>query len=82
MVVESYMKQYPTNLRESREMQHLKFSPWLASRRQLIRGLLTIAHIAGGFPFPFPRPCGVGFIGRAHLSPSYVVSDSPKEVLA
>ena len=35
-------------------------------------------HIDGAAPLPWSRPCGRGLRGRAHFSPLYVDSDSPK----
>ena len=60
MMIESSTKQYPTNLRESWEIQHLKTPPLTASRRQLSRVVLNIAHISGAAPFPCTRPWGGG----------------------
>ena len=62
-------------------MQHFKISPWPASWRQLSRGVMNIAHIVGAALFPCPRYCGGGVRDRAHFSPPYVASDSPKSVI-
>ena len=82
MIFESLTKQYPTHIIWFREMQHLKIAPCPASRRQLSRGVMTVFHIYGAAMFPYTKPCGGVFRVRAHLSPSYAVSDSPKSVLA
>ena len=81
IMVESSKKQYLTRFMESLEMQHLKTVPWTASLRQSRRGVLTITHIAGALLFLCPSPSGGGVSVSAHLSPRYVLSESPNAVL-
>ena len=51
-------------------MENLKAAPWSAFLRQLSRGVLTIAHMDGAAPFPWPRPCGGGGArGTSQVSP-------------
>ena len=70
MILESSTKQYPTSFSESWEIQHVNTSPCPESRRQSSGGLLTVAHIVGASPLPYPIYCRGGFSGRVHLLPS------------
>ena len=69
MIVKSSTKQYPTIWKESLEILHLKTAPWPDSLIRFRRGDLTMAHIAGADPFPWPKPCEGGMSGIAHTSP-------------
>ena len=51
-------KQYPTRMKDSFEMQHLKAAPKPASLILLSSGVLTIAQISGDAPFPCHNPWG------------------------
>ena len=55
-IVESSTKHYPTNFVVSPEMEHLKAASCPDLIRQLIRGVLTMAHMDGADPLPLPRP--------------------------
>ena len=52
----------------SPEMEHLKAAPWTDFLRQLVKGVLKMAHMDGAAPFPFPGPCG----GRGGTSTAQV----------
>ena len=69
MIMKSSTKQYPTRWKESCEILHLKTAPCPASLRQFKRGELTMSHIVGDAPFPWPKTCGGGLSGIAHKSP-------------
>ena len=62
-------------------MQNLKAALWTVSLRQSRIGALTIEHISGANPLPFPSTWGGGFNGNAQVSPSYLVVYSPKDIL-
>ena len=55
-IVESSKKLYPKSFVVSPEMDHLKATPCPYFLRQLIRGVLTMAHMDGADPLPLPRP--------------------------
>ena len=67
-MAESSTKQYPTNLRESWEIQHLKNAPLPASLSQLSRGVIFIEHIDRDAHLPV---LGLveGFHGKGPLIP-------------
>ena len=69
MIVKFSIKQYPTRWDESCEMLRLNTAMCPASLRQFRRGDLTMAHIAGSDPFPWPKPCGGGLSDIYHISP-------------
>ena len=57
------MKQYPTILVLSPEIQHLKATPCPDSFSQLSSGVINISHMAGAALFPLPSPWGGGGVG-------------------
>ena len=72
MMVELFTNQYPTNNRESWEMDYFKTDPWPSSRRQLSREVLTIVHFSGATLFHCPRPCARGGVGSDPVLPLYM----------
>ena len=53
-IVESYRNKYPTGQVVSPEIRHLKYSLCPDYLRQFKRGVLSMDHMAGAEPFPWP----------------------------
>ena len=81
MILESSKNQYPTLLKLSLVIQNLNTAPKYSSMRLFNRGVLTIYHISGAAPFPWPILWNIVFIFRTHISPLYLSLESPKAVL-
>ena len=59
-------------------MLHLKTAPCPDSLIQSRSGDITMDHIDGASILSWPKPCGGGLIGIAHISRLWVLDDSPK----